>query len=178
MSSVLFWIVAAAVIALGLLVWRKPFLLYRRLRGTRLVTCPETHSTVAVNVNAGLAARKYAAGEVDIELRNCTRWPERHDCGQECLHQIEMDPEGCLVRTIVRNWYLGRKCVLCGAPFDTVHWLEHRPAVRRPGAAPVQWSTFRPEMLKEVFATYEPVCWNCYVSESLRAGHPELVTDR
>ena len=34
------------------------------------------------------------------------------------------------------------------------------------------------EQLPEIFATHQPVCWNCHIAESFRRLHPELVTDR
>ena len=80
---------------------------YRRFRGTRVITCPETGCAAAVEVDKGHAAATYAIGEPDLRLTSCSRWPEREGCGQECLSQIEASPEGCLVRNMLIEWYQG-----------------------------------------------------------------------
>ena len=58
---------------------------YRNFRGTRVVTCPETRRPVAVELDAKHAAVTGVTGEADLRLQACSRWPERQDCGQECL---------------------------------------------------------------------------------------------
>ena len=62
-------------------------------RGPRLVERPENDEPAAVSVNAVKAA---AVGR--LELSRCFRWPERGQCGRECLTQIERSDDGCLVR--------------------------------------------------------------------------------
>ena len=49
--------------------------------------------------------------EPTLHLKECSRWPERQDCWQDCLQQIKADPENCLVWTIVARWYEGKSCV-------------------------------------------------------------------
>ena len=80
-----FVIVAIAVAAVGLL-WVLPA--YRAYRRRRVVTCPETGKATGVFVDAARAARSAWMGPLDLRLKNCTRWPERGDCGQECLGQL------------------------------------------------------------------------------------------
>ena len=33
------------------------------------------------------------AGRPELRLRDCSRWPDRHGCGQVCLSQVEELPE-------------------------------------------------------------------------------------
>jgi hypothetical protein len=75
------------------------------MRGTRLVTCPETRAPAAVEVDLGHLARTSAAGLRELRLRDCSRWPERRRCGQACLIEVEEAPHGCLVRDLLRRWY-------------------------------------------------------------------------
>ena len=168
------------VVAIGFLVFRlavgSRFLM--KYRGERLVTCPETHETVAVKVAAGRGAAKAAAGIPELRLRDCTRWPERENCGQDCLSQVEADPEGCLVWNVVNQWYADKSCTICGKPFGLINWHDHRPAVLDEKRRTVQWTDVPPEKLPEIFATHWPVCWNCHVAESFRRQHPDLITDR
>jgi hypothetical protein len=150
---------------------------YGRYRGTRLVECPETREIVAVEVNAVHAAVGAPLGKADLRLSECTRWPERQGCGQECLRQIEASPEGCLVRTIVTDWYKGKTCTVCGTRLDVIDWYERKPALAAPDGRTVQWSDVAPERLPQVLADHAPLCWNCHVTESFRRQHPDLVLD-
>jgi hypothetical protein len=61
---------------------------YRRYRGARVVTCPETKKTVAVEVKAGKAALSGVFDDPQLRLSSCSRWPERQNCRQECVAQI------------------------------------------------------------------------------------------
>lgn len=59
--------------------------IYRTYREGRTVNCPETHAPVSVRFNALRAAWSGLAGPPKLRLTDCTRWPERADCGQECI---------------------------------------------------------------------------------------------
>ena len=147
---------------------------YRKLRGTRLVTCPETEKPAAVEVDALHAAASVLFGEADLRLKECSRWPERAGCGQECLSQVESRPEACLVRTIVRRWYEGKSCALCNRPIVEIGWPKHRPALVSPENVTVQWHEVMAEKLPEVLATHRPVCWDCHVVATAEREHPGL----
>lgn len=51
----------------------------------REVTCPETHQQVGVTMDARHAAASALRGATDFRLSDCTRWPARAKCAQECL---------------------------------------------------------------------------------------------
>ena len=76
---------------------------YLRYRGKRVITCPETANHAAVHVDVVNAAREAVFGKQHIRLDQCSRWPERQNCGQDCLSQIEADPEGCMVWHLPEN---------------------------------------------------------------------------
>jgi hypothetical protein len=120
-STILFVIAGVALIAgtfIGLFMAARAHLKYR---GKRLVTCPETQKPAAVHVNAGKAARGALEGKhVRIDLNQCSCWPEREHCGQECLSQIENDPQGCSVWGIAQQWYRGRACAYCRRPIEKI----------------------------------------------------------
>jgi len=152
---------------------------YFRLKDKMLVTCPETHEAAAVEVDATRAAEQSILGEPHLRLSECSRWPERQGCGQECLSQIEATPEDCLVRTVVARWYAGKACAYCGKAIGGIDWLGGlRPALLDPDRKTVQWDQIRPEKLPEVFSKYAAVCWNCHITETFRREHPELVVER
>lgn len=165
---------ALAVVVLGgsvgiVAFWRR----VRRFRGDRLVKCPETQRPAAVQLDAIAAA-----SSEQFRLSDCSRWPEREDCGQECLTQIEHAHDGCLVKSYVANWYREHPCVLCGRTFDKLDWQQHRPALLDSERNTVPWNDVRPEQLPELFEVCEAVCWDCHVVESVYRRHPELVTER
>jgi hypothetical protein len=119
----------------------------------------------------------HAALSAKLRLEECSRWPARRNCGQECLSQIAAAPEDCLVRNILARWYAERKCAGCGQPFGQIDWLERKPALWSPGQM-LQWNDLDPESIPEALATHLPVCRNCHVAATFRLQHPELVTDR
>lgn len=151
-----------------------------RMKGARVITCPETRETAAVEVDATRATlTSIFKGETDYRLTSCTRWPERADCGQECVVEIQDSPNHCLVRTILADWYLGRNCAFCGKPFGEINWHDHKPGLYDPQAKKaLEWTDVRPELVYAALSTHEPVCWNCSVIERFRLEHPELVIDR
>ena len=65
---------------------------YFRFRGARLVTCPETNQDAVVEVPARSMAMQAILGEPCLRLSECSRWPMRGGCGQDCLRQIEARP--------------------------------------------------------------------------------------
>lgn len=149
-----------------------------KFRGKRLITCPENKHPAAVNVDARRAGAEALAGAPHLRLSECSRWPEKRDCGQECLRQIELAPEGCLVKSIVTKWYEGKHCAICGRLIREVEWLGHKPALLDPQRKTVHWDAVAAERLPEYFTTHAPVCWDCHVAETLRREHPELITER
>jgi Protein of unknown function (DUF1761) len=59
--------------------------IHHRYAGSRAVICPETRRQVAVSFDANHAAATGLTGRPDLRIADCTRWPARSNCGQECL---------------------------------------------------------------------------------------------
>jgi hypothetical protein len=171
---------AVLVLLIGTLVFGITLALraYLRYRGERLVTCPETHKPAAVRVDVAKVASTLLIGKQEIRLDHCSRWPEKRNCGQECLSQVNADPQHCLVWNIVAEWYKGKSCAYCQKPFGEIHWHERHPAVLSPERIAKQWNEIPAEQLPGVFATHLPVCWNCYIAETFRRQNGEKVLDR
>jgi len=149
-----------------------------RYRGKRVITCPETRKPAAVEVDAGHAALTAAVSHPDLRLKSCSRWPERDDCGQECLLQVQLSPEDCLPRNILTNWYAGKYCVSCGKRIGEIHWLERKPALLSPEGKTIEWSEVPAEQVPGVLATHFPVCWDCHITETFCSEYPDLIVDR
>jgi hypothetical protein len=167
-------LLAAVLVVLGRAFFRN----YLRFHGDSVISCPENQCAAGVRVDAVHAGLSGIHGAADLRLESCTRWPERQDCGQECLRQIEAAPENCLVRSILTRWYHGKNCALCGKPIGEIDWAEHKPGLLSPEHKTVQWWEVPAETVPSVLAAYQPVCWNCHIVNRLMTEHPELVVDR
>ena len=66
--------------------------LYYKFRGTRMVTCPETKEPAQVEVDARSMGMQAVLSEPSLRVRECSQWPIRRGCGQDCLRQIESRP--------------------------------------------------------------------------------------
>lgn len=163
------WLVAVAAVALVAVVFTRRYL---AVRGQRLVQCPDNRQAAAVKVGA---ARKALGG--DWRLSDCSRWPEQRSCGRECLAQIERSPEDCLVRNVVTEWYKEKNCAVCGKGLTEIDWYERKPGVMDANGKARPWMDVPAETLPTVLATHRPVCFDCYVTETFRQEHPELVID-
>ena len=148
------------------LVLGKLLVSYLRLRGKRVVTCPQAKEAAAVDLDAGFAALTALFKKPTLRLRDCSRWGENHECGRACLRQIEAAPEDCLVRRILTAWYQGKSCIYCGRPFEGINWMQHKPCLVSPGLRIFEWGEIQPEAIPQVLATHSPVCWTCNVAET------------
>lgn len=149
-----------------------------RLRGQRLVVCPETHAPAAVALSGYCAAVHTVFDDSSLWLGTCSRWPSRRNCDQACVPQIAAAPEDTLVRTIASRWFAGKRCTYCDKPIAGSPFVAHQPALRGHDGPTLQWTDVPAEHLPALFSTYAPVCWNCHIAESFRYTHPDLVTDR
>lgn len=166
--------VAMALLVAAAIVWQ-----YVSYRGRRVVMCPETHEPVDVELDAWRAARERTLDvEAKLKLQSCSRWPEKEDCGQECIAQIDESPEGTLMRNILVSWFRWKACALCGHAIGPIQWHDQMPGLRAPDGKLREWEGVAAADLPAILATHHAVCWNCLLAESFRRDHPALVTDR
>jgi hypothetical protein len=149
-----------------------------KYRGSRIVTCPETKMPAIVAVDSLHAALTSTVGLPDIRLEDCSRWPIKKQCGQECLIDLDVAPERCLVSGVLMRWYRDKNCVYCREAFPDLHWVDHRPALLSPDGKLLDWNAVQMNDLRNVLETYSPVCWNCYIAQNFRQDHPDLVVFR
>jgi len=151
---------------------------FSKYRGTRIVKCPETGMPTVVEVDALHASLTSTVGLPDIRLKDCSRWPMKKQCGQECLTDLDVAPDCCLVSGVLMRWYRGKNCVYCSQPFTEVHWTDHQPALLSPAGKLVRWKEVLLDDVQTVLDTHLPVCWSCYIAQSFRLDHPDLVVFR
>jgi hypothetical protein len=143
---------------------------YRLHRELMLVTCPENGAPVAVKLHAMRAAATQLTGNPDLRLRSCSRWPERGDCGQECLSQIKAAPRACTVRSILATSYRGARCAECGVDIGEVGRGETKPVLMSPDRRTrIEWDEVAPQELPKILSTYSKICWNCHMEKSFQA---------
>ena len=178
MFAITLLIVAIIAIATGY--FAIPYLVraYNRYKGPRVVTCPETNAKVDVQIDARHAALTSVIGTPEIRLNQCSRWPIRQDCGQECIAKLEgIEPE-CLVKGVLTKWYRGKSCVYCGKHFTEVLWSDHKPALQTADGTLLDWSHVQLSDLDKTLESSLPVCWDCYIAQSFKREHPDLVVYR
>ena len=154
---------------------------YLRLRGKRIVVCPETNKPAAVSVDAAHAAVNAMWETSDIRLATCSRWPEREDCNQACTPQIASAPEDTLVTSMLKRWYAGKDCAICRRPIGPIRPAEPTPGllnVASPTHETIDWKEIPAEQLPALLDTHLPVCANCHVAETFRRQFPDLVVNR
>lgn len=149
-----------------------------RYRGSRIVTCPETKKPAIVEIDSLHASLTSTVGLPDIRLADCSRWPIKEGCGQECLMDLDVAPERCLVSGVLMRWYRDKKCVYCGKAFPELHWMDHRPALLNTDGRLLGWNEVVIDKLPSVLETHSPVCENCYIAQRFRGDHPDLVVYR
>ena len=85
----MFWFWLLFLVLLGCLALLLPAIrgreFYMRYRDTRSVVCPETHRQVAVRVDALHAAITGFFKKPDLRLAQCTLWPGKVYCDQQCI---------------------------------------------------------------------------------------------
>lgn len=150
----------------------------RAYRGAMLVTCPENRKPAAVKISMWRAALAEVLGRRHLELCNCSRWPERRDCPQDCICEIAEDPEGHRVWNIATKWFQGKDCAICAKPITRLGHLDRRPALLDAQKHSIGWDAVPAEKLPEALWGSKPVCWNCHIAETFMREHPDLVTYR
>ncbi|HVN07466.1 MAG TPA: hypothetical protein VMV61_00720 [Patescibacteria group bacterium] len=174
--TTLIWILIAAAIVASYLAGQ--ILRFRKYEGKMLVTCPETGKPAAVKVNFWRAVWASLRGRRRIELASCSRWPERADCDQDCVCEIESNPEAHQAWTIAAKWFEGKRCTYCGVAIPGVKHLDRMPALLNLEKKTFEWNQLPVEDLPDALEVCKPVCWNCHIAETFVREHPELVTPR
>jgi hypothetical protein len=140
-----------------------------RMRGVRVIVCPETEQPAAVRINRTAAACSAILEQPDIELAQCSRWPERRACNQRCTAQIAIAPQETRALSIAQRWYAGKGCALCLKPIPPPSALGAQPGLLDPTLQvppdTIAWNEAPAERLPALFMTHLPVCAHCHERE-------------
>jgi hypothetical protein len=149
-----------------------------RYRGRMIVDCPENHQPAGVSLDVKHAALTALRGDVKLRLTQCSRWPEKAGCEQDCLSQIECAPEDCLVRNVLVHWYQDKNCAWCGRPIGEIYLAGRKPALLLADRSSVEWSEVPAERLEQTLAVAQPICFGCHIANTMVRQHSEKVIDR
>ena len=173
--------VAAALLIVGALgVWALWYVgraarIWRRLRGERIVTCPESGEAAVVRIDRAMAVTD-DGGSAPAPLESCSRWPEHRECDQACAADAQQPWSSA--SAMVKAWAKDRVCVSCGGALVEARIAGHHIALLEPTGMTREWVDIGGDRLPLALATCLPLCWNCHLAATFRRLHPELVTDR
>jgi hypothetical protein len=176
--TIVYVIVAALVVAAIYFGIRYFVRASQKFGGERVIICPETGKQAMVEVDVRHAAISSLIGQTDLRLENCWRWPMKENCGQECLLQLDMTDENCLVRSVLEKWYQDKICAFCERPFAKIDLIDHKPALLSPEGVTVEWKQVPLSTVIQAMGSHQPVCWNCHIAQTFRREHADLVVDR
>ncbi len=146
---------------------------YYKNRGRRAVICPENHQPVDVEVDNKFAFRTALRGQEHTRLESCSRWPQMHECGQECLAQIDPTPEN--IERILRKLCEGKACGMCGRLLIPSDWRRGRLALLDENFKLVEMRNIEMEELQLAVESMRPLCWNCHQDEKQRQARPHRI---
>lgn len=150
-----------------------------RLRGTRVVICPETQEPVSVTFDRGHAAVTAVWEAADLKLATCTRWPLPAECDQACVSQMLQRGNETRPSMIAALLFEGQRCAICGLAINPIDAAALPPGLLDPVTRDVvSWDEVPPERLRDEFKRRRALCANCTLAESFRRRFPDRVVDR
>jgi len=139
---------------------------YFQNRGRRPAICPENGEPVDIEVDGKYAFWTAYRGQEHSRLQSCTRWPEKGDCGQECLQQVAPSPEN--VERLMLGWYRGKSCAICTRAITPSDWRRGRLAWLNSQYKLVELRQVDLKQLQFALAEMRPLCWTCHQEERVR----------
>jgi len=146
---------------------------YFRNRGRQAVICPDSGEPTDVEVDSKFAFLSAWRGVEHSQLQSCSRWPEKGDCGQECLEQLEDSPEN--IERFLKKWYEGKSCAICQRALTPSDWRRSRLAVLNQQQQLFELRQMFLETLQSALQEMRPLCWNCHQEERERQAVPARV---
>ncbi len=147
---------------------------YYSNRGRRRVVCPENNDSAEVELDPEYALKTAFRNHQQSRLQDCTRWPDRDDCGQECLAQVDPTPQN--VDRLLSKWYEGKHCAICARSLSASDWRRSRLAVLNQQHKLFELRHTNLADLQAELQGTSPLCWNCHQEE--RARHAPRVARR
>jgi hypothetical protein len=146
---------------------------YYANRGRQSVTCPDSEQPADVEIDRKFGFWTALRGQEHSRLQSCSRWPDKGDCGQECLAQLDPSPEN--VDRLLRKWYEGKSCAICSRDLSPSDWRRSRLAVLNQQHKLFELRQMQLNELQSTLQDMRPLCWNCHQEERARQAAPARV---
>jgi hypothetical protein len=143
---------------------------YYQNRGRQSALCPDSGEPADIEVDSEYAFWTALRGQEHSRLKSCSRWPEKGDCGQECLAQIDPSPEN--VNRLLSKWYEGKSCAICERSLFPSDWRRSRLALLNEQHKLFELRHMHLENLQVTLQHMRPLCWNCHQEERARQTAP------
>lgn len=164
---VLFFLGAALVTGLPLAVTLQT---YYKNRGRKAVQCPETGQPAEVEIDHRFVLKTAMRGHEQSRLQSCSRWPQNHECGQECLTQVDPSPEN--LDRLLSGSLKGRNCAICTRDITPSDWRQGRFAVLDQKHQLFELRDMSVDDLQSTLREARPLCWKCHQEERTRQTVP------
>jgi hypothetical protein len=139
---------------------------YYRNRGRQSAICPENGEAVNIELDSKYAFWTAWQGQEHTRLKSCTRWPEKGDCGQGCIEQIDPSPEN--FERLMLDRYKDKTCGICARPISPVDWRGGRLAWLDSQLKLVELREVDAHGLQFAMEGMRPLCWTCHQEERVR----------
>jgi len=144
---------------------------YFQNRGLQSAICPESGDQVDIEVDNKYSFWTALRGQEHSRLKSCTNWPEKGNCAQECLVQVDPSPEN--IERMMLSWYKGKACAICARAITPSDWRRGRLAwLDNHKLVELRQVNLRQLQLK--LNELRPLCWRCHQDERVR----QAVTQR
>jgi hypothetical protein len=146
---------------------------YYNNRGRQSVTCPDSGQATDVEVDGKFSFWAALRGQQHSRLQSCSRWPEKGDCGQECLAQVDPSPEN--VDRLLSKWYEGKTCADCARALGEVDWRQSQLAGLDQNRKLVELREMTLDRVASELENIRPPCWTCHQEERERQKVPARI---
>ena len=167
---VLFFLGAALVTGLPVAVSLQS---YFQNRGRQPAICPENGEPVDIELDNKYSFWTALRGQEHARLQSCTRWPEKGDCGQECMAQIDPSPEN--VERLMLSWHKDKVCAICTRAITPSDWRRGRLAWLDKQHKLIELRQVNLRQLQSELEEMRPLCWTCHQEERVRQAVPPRV---
>lgn len=127
------------------------------------VLCPETRNPSAVRLDTSHAVKTFFTNVEELRISECERWPERADCQQDCLLQIDTKPV-ILERTLAK-FYEGKLCARCNAVLTRNDWEHGSFAMVNINNVYIPAAKIPLSEMPMTLDGYRPLCRICHQNE-------------
>jgi hypothetical protein len=143
---------------------------YCENRGRRAVKCPASGQHADVEIDHEFALKSAMHGLEHSRLQSCSRWPEKGECGQECLAQVEPSPEN--LERLFSSRFASRCCAICTRDITPADWRQGRLAVLDQNQQLFEMRDIAVDTLQSTLRDTRPLCWKCHQEERARQVLP------